>query len=158
NVALNGQKDVPLVERAVSDTRTPMRLRGSSGFNQSAAYFVPASDTATGLEITTDPVVIDDYATTIGRVDFIKVDSQGADMRVLSGASRTVTKWKPTLLLCSVSQDLYQRQSSGVADVVAFLHQHGYVLSWLQASTPIPRDELAFDSKFVGMVLALPHD
>jgi FkbM family methyltransferase len=46
---------------------------------------------------------IDDTVATLGleRVDFIKMDIEGAERQALRGAHRTIARWKPSLSICA---------------------------------------------------------
>jgi FkbM family methyltransferase len=70
---------------------------------------------------------IDDLAETLAldRLDFIKADVEGGEMRMLQGAARTLKRFRPNLLL-ELSAVQLARAGDNVAGVFAFLEELGY--------------------------------
>jgi len=70
---------------------------------------------------------IDELAETLAleRLDFIKADIEGNEMRMLQGAVRTLKRFRPGLLL-EVSAVQLARAGDNVAGVFAFLAELGY--------------------------------
>ena len=68
-------------------------------------------------------VAIDDFIT--GPVDIIKIDTEGHEVEVLNGASKTIDRWHPNLIveLLDKNQALAGRT---VEDVVSVITKHGY--------------------------------
>jgi len=63
----------------------------------------PGSRVASGeLGVEVETETIDDFveANSVGRVDFIKMDIEGAEPDALAGAERTIRKYRPRLAIC----------------------------------------------------------
>jgi hypothetical protein len=77
------------------------------------------------------------------RIDFVKIDVEGAELLVLKGGREVLTKWRPRLLLeCTVEGT--KRFGYGPSDVYDLLTAElGYrvflVADWLWSSGPIDR-------------------
>ena len=82
---------------------------------------------------------------------FVKLDTEGAEFLVLSGAGSTLTRWRPVILAELVDKFLRNFGHSS-HDFVALLEQHNYTV--VNASVP----EVPIKFPFCGEVLALPRD
>ena len=75
----------------------------------------------------------------IGRVDFIKADVEGAELRVLEGSKDTIERFKPAVLV-EIEERHVERFGYRAHDVVDFLFDRGYRMStwhrgkWVTAS------------------------
>jgi FkbM family methyltransferase len=63
---------------------------------------------------------IDNLASSLGRVDFVKIDSEGFEVKILRGASETIAQHKPIIFV-----EIFPKNKKGV---FAFMNSHGYVL------------------------------
>jgi FkbM family methyltransferase len=61
----------------------------------------------------------------IERVDVMKIDVEGAEVKVLRGARRMLTRWRPTLLI-EANEAALRGQGTSTADLVALLRSFGY--------------------------------
>jgi FkbM family methyltransferase len=76
-------------------------------------------------------------------VDLIKIDTQGYDLRVLRGATETLARCHPALMVEGIFAPLYRGQASFDA-LLAFLTEAGYRLAGVHAIHTDPRGLLAF--------------
>lgn len=68
-------------------------------------------------------VVLDDYlAPLIGRLDFLKIDTEGFEDHVLAGAERLIDTYQPTIYIELASEYLQSSQNA-----IRWLKNHGYV-------------------------------
>jgi len=78
-------------------------------------------------------IALDDMA--LENVALIKIDAQGADLRVLRGAEATIRRCRPTILF-EWERDLSQQHGSVLEDYTAFFDGLGYELAILQDTSP----------------------
>jgi FkbM family methyltransferase len=64
----------------------------------------------------------------LGRLDFLKVDVEGRELSVLKGATATITRFHPHVLVEIFEKDsrFRDRVLEGRDDVVRFMHERGY--------------------------------
>ncbi len=60
------------------------------------------------------------------RIDFVKIDVEGAELRVLVGAEATITRHRP-IVLCEIEDRHTRKYGHGAHDVFAWLVSRGYV-------------------------------
>jgi FkbM family methyltransferase len=70
-------------------------------------------------------IVLDDLLADDERVDFLKIDVQGAEMATVRGLSRTLTRSPGIGILCELSPDLLARAGTNVGELLAFFHDAG---------------------------------
>ena len=76
-----------------------------------------------------DLKVLDNLEPGLGlvRIDFIKIDVEGAELMVLKGSLKTIIKYKPWVML-EISEDTYRSAGYSVSDVREFFNSIGYSL------------------------------
>jgi FkbM family methyltransferase len=78
----------------------------------------------------------------LGRVDFIKIDVEGAELQVLQGSESVVRASRPTMLV-EIEQRHTARYGQRAEEVVRWLAGHGYSMhtwdgAWREADTVCP--------------------
>lgn len=118
---------IALGSEARLDTLTiPLKRSGSFGFGLSHLGEPSARWPAVTQEIVA-LATIDGMAETLGlaRLDFVKADIEGWELRLLHGAERTLERFRPRLLLELTSAAL-ARAGDQLDDAFAFLTGRGY--------------------------------
>jgi FkbM family methyltransferase len=140
-VKLHRLKNVHTYHLAISDKAgsvclvTPEKSTGHAG--RSFAFITGQDSTNTKrTDIESDKttkedvtaVSVDGFASenNIGSVDFIRCDTEGSEMLILKGASETLKKNKPNLLIEIHSNALKEVFNSNAKEVTGFLFDLGY--------------------------------
>jgi FkbM family methyltransferase len=127
NVGLNNLRNVVVNPVALSDEVGFGLLFGASHNNQGQGSLTKrgAATEPIKCELTT----LDQYvrSSDLDRVDLIKIDVEGAEFRVLQGASETLTRLRPTLYL-EINPAFLEQAGSSAKEVGEFLAAHGYAV------------------------------
>lgn len=61
----------------------------------------------------------------LGLCDFLKIDVEGYETRVLQGAENTITRYRPTMLI-EINDAALRRQQTSPLEIFRWLHGHKY--------------------------------
>lgn len=138
NLRLNNLKNIEVVETGVSDAAGSARLTLPEGDNL-GMFTVAEIDGAVSYEIQLRTIddLLDERQ--IGSVDLIKMDIEGSEFRALSGAKRTLEKYRP-LLIVELNGQALERCGSSVEQVMSFLRALGYSGQKLGQTQPLQRE------------------
>jgi FkbM family methyltransferase len=146
---------------AVSDSRGTVtfhhnvRRTGYSGIDR----HVEAGDEV--LEFTVPTTTIDDLVPEGHRIDFAKIDVEGAELRALGGATRMLDEWRPAVLFECTSTTTDESLRKGLFEFFAGRHYRVHMLGdWLSSGAAIDYDafEAAMRYPFQAFnFLALPE-
>jgi len=67
----------------------------------------------------------------IERIDFVKIDVEGAELLVLQGMQSILRQHRPPILLVEVFPDWMTDFGDHPGDLLKFLHQFGYIFSYV---------------------------
>ena len=140
NIELNGRRNIEAANIGLYDRACWLRLapdevqeisipRSAEGVeyaeigNAAALAFVTTEEPATDA---VRAVAVDSLA--LDRVGFIKVDTQGADFRVLQGAEATIRRCRPVIAF-EFERDLSGAHGTGWPEIEAFFSALGYSLA-----------------------------
>jgi FkbM family methyltransferase len=86
------------------------------------------------------------------RIDIIKMDVEGAEFRVLQGATATLQKYRP-IIMFEVSESSLRNQGTSGAQLVEFVRAQGYAIHIFDRSTGlvIPAPDGAHSDNMVGV-------
>jgi FkbM family methyltransferase len=85
-------------------------------------------------------------ANRISRVDFVKADVEGAELRVLEGGKETIDRFKPALLV-EIEERHVERFGYRARDVVDFLGDRGYRMSVWHRNRWVPTTAIHEDAR-----------
>ena len=137
NVALNGLTQVDTRENAITDAPGPIELLIAealyAGHNTTGARFAHdgvRTDRIAQVAGTTLDLALADLA----RCDVIKLDIEGGELRALQGASNTIERFRPALVIEIFGAALAGFKSSP-ADIMDWLHAHNYIVYEIGTAT-----------------------
>lgn len=156
HLQMNGCANVQVEETALGETEGSAPLyvvrNTETGCNSLRPPAVRQSTYATEVRVAR----LDDFVikNNLPRVDFVKMDVEGAELTVLKGAAEFLKQKPRPVILCEV-QDIRTRAWGYPArEIVDFLRQRGfqwYVPSADEAIRPLPLDQAEFDGNFVAV-------
>jgi FkbM family methyltransferase len=123
NIALNGCKNVEMINSAVGDKKGSINFFLPKTFGGSATasehnYF--------GEKIAVNMITLDKYAEENDiRPDFIKADIEGGEFEMLQGGIKTLTRFHPDLFL-EIEEQHTNRFGYKPRDIISFLERLGY--------------------------------
>lgn len=146
-IAVKGLRNVALYPYGLSDTpsaqtlRIPTKASGSVGFGLAhinmdvapSGAGGSANDTSKADEEKIEMTTLDAFAAenNLQRLDLIKADIEGWEMRFLLGARATIMKFRPVLYL-EINDDYLKRAGNTAAEMWDFLVDCGYNISRIE--------------------------
>jgi FkbM family methyltransferase len=131
HVTLNDLKNVRCFQVAASDTSKEATLKiaweWNSGHNTFGEFFSPAVDLLREERVHTQTVDALVTAQALDRVDLLKIDTEGHELKVLMGAVETLRRFRPYVLI-EVFEETLRRQGTSVEALLAVFESHCYVL------------------------------
>jgi FkbM family methyltransferase len=120
-------------ENQLGRLHMPVKASGAAGFGLSHLGAPEARWLRVVIE-TVAQTTVDDLADALvlERLDFIKADIEGGELRMLEGARRALERFRPRLLI-ELSDAHLARGGGTVADAFAFLSARGYRAFAMQA-------------------------
>jgi FkbM family methyltransferase len=125
NIEVNNLKNVILKDIAISD------FNGKSKFfitkNKTGLSSLEKPEEDQSLQILVKTMKLDDFLKEIKieKVDIMKIDVEGAELKVLKGGAETLKKYKP-LLMIEVSDKRTWKFNYKAQDILNFLKNNGY--------------------------------
>lgn len=130
-VKIHGLKNISVLPFGLSDVPTtqvlhmPVKSSGSCGFGLSHLGENLAIDTRETLKETIALQTLDGFIPADMRVDFIKIDIEGWELRALVGGKKTIERDKPVLMLEMVDRFL-NRAGDNAQKMWDFIKDLGY--------------------------------
>ena len=91
------------------------------------------ADRAAGGTTTIPAMALDDWtrASSLERLDLVKIDVEGSEVRVLRGARETLERFRPTLIVECNPVTLSQQDQASTDDLLDLLDNLGYRIGWI---------------------------
>ena len=156
HLRLNASTNVQVEETALGETDGSAELFVVKGRETGCNSLRPPDVRQPTKAIEVRVARLDDFARqhNLERVDFVKMDVEGAELSVLKGATEFLERRPRPVIFCEV-QDLRTRPWGHAArEIVDFLRQRGffwYVPSDDGAMRPLTSDQIEFDGNFVAV-------
>jgi FkbM family methyltransferase len=156
NLELNSISGVHPREEGLSDA-TGHAFVVDQPAHSGAAYLDQALNSANGIpagiHLTTHVTTLDLFCEQqkIDRLDLIKLDIEGAELRSLRGGVETLRRFQPVLLI-ELNPDTLERDGCSVRDVVVFLEDLGYAIYTVRPRTRITLEHLPAPRAIVNAV------
>ncbi len=129
NVEINDYKNVILVQKAVSDKTEMKKL-----YFCKEEYRIYDFPDANHKFIEIDAIRLDDYFKNYeGKIDFIKMDIEGAELRAIQGAESLLEKNKNLKIITEFSPNGLQKFGIEPKDYLELLIDHGFDLYHINA-------------------------
>lgn len=138
NLSLNRFDNVEVHQLALGETRGKALLGQPSETNAGADRI--SASAGIPVELTTlDEFVVQHR---LERVDLIKIDVEGFDLKVLRGGAETLKRFRP-LLFVELSDSNLREQGDSPAELVGWLESHGFRACKAVGGDPVrPTDDL----------------
>jgi FkbM family methyltransferase len=126
-IRINRLANVLAVNRAVSDIAGHIEFYVAPRWKSEISSMRPSEGEKVNIEATTLDTFIPDTAD----VSFVKIDVEGAEMKVLRGMEALIKRNHPVMVI-EISDPWLRQLGSSSAEVFEFLHRHGYKIFEIQ--------------------------
>lgn len=160
NKSLNGLDDIKVIAVALCERSGSAVLHlaedGHAGHN-TLGHFAAAWVQPDGEEVvpsaTLDAIVDQEQ---IAHVDLIKLDIEGAELRALRGAERTLRRDHPALLM-EATEETLATQGASAAGLLEYIRQFGYALYEFSLTTGLPVPLATPELQLINVVALHPE-
>lgn len=126
NIALNGFQNIKVFDCGLSNKDDSLLLYESIGDNEGLGTLYPGNMSGmSSVEVrlkTLDEVF---ESSRLERLDFIKMDIEGAELNALQGASKVIQKCRPTLMV-EINESSYRSAGYKIEDIQNLLKSWNY--------------------------------
>jgi FkbM family methyltransferase len=115
--------------------------------NTGASYIEPGATKGVDISLST----LDGFCSknNVGKIDFIKIDTEGFETFVLEGGKATIAKDKPVILI-ELNPSCLIRAGSSLQDVVGFFKSHDYGLYHAKRDKLLPLLDLPHEGDYAN--------
>lgn len=151
--------NVEIIKKAASDTNgvldlnIPVKKQGKIG--PGLAHFGTETDRDFIVQ-SVETIRLDDFVKdrALTRVDFIKIDIEGAELPALKGATNTIKRYKP-VIFAEILDAFTQRMGYHPDELIGFLRNFGYTAHLVEIETlsfhPVSDYKKSGDYLFIPM-------
>ena len=104
---------------------------------------------AAGVTVSVSSMDLFCGANPLSRVDFVKIDTEGFEERVPRGATGTLDKWRPSIML-ELNPRMLSRAGSSPERVVQLLEKSGYDLFQSRRARLVPLTDMPPDGEYMN--------
>lgn len=120
-IEINRLHNVQSINKAVSDTTEAIQFYLAPNWKSEVSSMRPGE----GSRLTIDATSLDAVMPETKTVSFVKIDVEGAEMKVLKGMSSIISRNHPVMVI-EVSDPWLKELGSSSAEVFEFLHANNY--------------------------------
>jgi FkbM family methyltransferase len=143
--------NVTLINSAVGEKRGVINLYVSENLNVDHHTFING-ETRKSLTVKCDS--IDKYFGVRKRVDFVKIDTQGFEYKVLLGMKDTLLSSKNIVLVCEVVPEALKSTGASVGKMLGLLKNWGFKVKDIKGSPLTNGDENRIKKKYFTNIIA----
>jgi FkbM family methyltransferase len=125
HIEVNHAGNVIPLKRGLGDKAGSGFLNKADEYNSGGDFITKVKQDDSNLEVRIDKLdnVIDELQ--LRKIDFIKIDVEGFEKRVLEGGKQTLIKHKPVLFI-ELDNELLAKQNNSSSEIIRFLMDIGY--------------------------------
>lgn len=141
NLSLNDFSNIKIIGKGLGEMPALVKLFKVNDGNEGMNRILDETRLSVDMDIPFDEVEIitlDDFSrqNQIGKIDLIKIDVEGYELRVLKGAERTLMKYSPTLFI-ELDDENLKEQGDSPEHLIRFLERYGYRLRRAGGGEPV---------------------
>lgn len=125
NIKVNDLRNITVVKKVVSDICVPQKLQVGPSSARTFCGLGEYNHTEVVESITLDKYITEENG--IRRVDFVKIDVDGFEIEIISGAEDTLRKYKP-IMLVEFCPEAQEKVGNTTGDLLKLLQSFGYSL------------------------------
>lgn len=139
NLRLNAFENVKIIRKGLGAEAAKVKLFKVNQANQGMNRILNEADLEGDFEFEEIEIVrFDDFAkeNSFERIDLIKIDVEGYEMKVLQGAEESLTKYSPVLFI-ELDDDNLKAQNDSAQALILFLERLGYEIRRADNKRPV---------------------
>ncbi len=126
NISINNLYNVHAFNMALNDKKESIRVLEPNYFlNQDFGTFslIESKIISSNKELIVNSDTVDNFISTnlIQKIDLLKIDAEGMDIKVLIGAKKTIENFKPVIYI-----EHFDNRTSCMDDIINFLESYNY--------------------------------
>ena len=160
NIELSRAHNITVHDYGVGDVARRGRLQVAIAGNPGSAFISDTADDDECQAASGDPIEVrrlDEALRDIERLDFVKIDVEGLELRVLRGAEALLRRHRPSVLF-EVNEGALRRGGTSGREVCEYLMSLGYRLHYLQAGRFRSYDVATMPTRKLHNVIGSFHD
>lgn len=158
-IKLNNFKNIIVLKMALSNQKSIGKLNvasvGYEGHNTLGAFAYPGVTLDKREQVKLD--TLDNVVRKSGfkKVDVIKIDVEGAELKVLQGGKKVIKKYQPVILI-EISEKTLEQQKASSKEIIHFFNSLSYLIFEFDKKIGLPKISKNKDYNQGENVIALP--
>ena len=126
NVLLNGFRNIDVYPIGLSSRTETLTIHEFEDVHEGLATFYPG-DRISRSSVAVELKKLDDIITSLSplRIDFIKIDIEGGELKALQGALSVISRYRPTFMI-EINEVTYAAAGFTIKDIELFFSEVGY--------------------------------